>query len=66
MTANEDGIIISRDNYRDIVMIAGKDPCAYKGVEDVAKVHVRPSGEGGCEKWLIQGAGSENPSDVYT
>jgi ectoine hydroxylase-related dioxygenase (phytanoyl-CoA dioxygenase family) len=37
-------------DYRDIVMIAGKDPYAYKGTEDRAKPHLRPSGEGGCSK----------------
>lgn len=38
-------------DYRDIVMIAGKDPYAYKGFEDIAKPHVRPDREGGCEAW---------------
>lgn len=37
-------------DYRDIVMIAGKDPYAWKGITDVATPHVRPSGEGGCSK----------------
>jgi ectoine hydroxylase-related dioxygenase (phytanoyl-CoA dioxygenase family) len=37
-------------DYRDIVMIAGQDPYAWKGVENRAKPHVRPSGEGGCSK----------------
>lgn len=35
-------------DYRDIVMVAGKDPYAWKGTEHVASPHVRPSGEGGC------------------
>ncbi len=38
-------------DYRDIVMVAGEDPHAWKGIEDLAKVTIRPSGEGGCEKW---------------
>ncbi len=37
-------------DYRDIVMVAGVDPYAYKGNEDLASPHVRPSGEGGCSK----------------
>ncbi len=37
-------------DYRDIVMVAGVDPYAYKGTEDIASPHVRPSGEGGCSK----------------
>ena len=36
-------------DYRDIVMIAGKDPYAWKGLEDLAKPYLRPSGEGGCD-----------------
>jgi phytanoyl-CoA hydroxylase len=38
-------------DYRDIVMVAGKDPYYWKGTKDIAKPMVRPSGEGGCEKW---------------
>jgi phytanoyl-CoA hydroxylase len=37
-------------DYRDIVMIAGRDPYAYKGLETRASAFVRPSGEGGCSK----------------
>ena len=35
-------------DYRDIVLVAGRDPYAWKGLEDLARAHVRPSGEGGC------------------
>jgi len=35
-------------DYRDIVLVAGEDPYAYKGTENRAKAGVRPSGEGGC------------------
>lgn len=35
-------------DHRDIVLVAGVDPYAYKGTEDVMKPHVRPDGEGGC------------------
>jgi phytanoyl-CoA hydroxylase len=35
-------------DMRDIIMIAGKDPYAYKGIEDVAEPHVRADGLGGC------------------
>lgn len=33
---------------RDIVMVAGEDPYAWKGIEERNGAHVRPSGEGGC------------------
>lgn len=35
-------------DFRDIVMVAGTDPYAYKGLEDRSRPHIRPSGEGGC------------------
>ncbi len=38
-------------DYRDIVMVSGKDPYAWKGTKNIAEASVRPSGEGGCEKW---------------
>jgi hypothetical protein len=38
-------------DYRDIVMVAGSDPYAWKGTVEIAKANVRPSGEGGCESW---------------
>jgi phytanoyl-CoA hydroxylase len=37
-------------DYRDIVMVAGNDPYGYKGIEDRAEPHVRPTKEGGCAR----------------
>ena len=30
-------------------MVAGSDPYGYKGIEEIAKAHLRPDGQGGCE-----------------
>ena len=38
-------------DFRDIELVCGEDPYAYKGRESRIKPHVRPSGEGGCGKW---------------
>ena len=38
-------------DYRDIILVAGRDPYAYKGVEEIQRASVRPSGEGGCQSW---------------
>ena len=46
-------------DYRDIVVVAGEDPYAYKGTTDEARPHVRPSGEGGCESWKKPAAAAE-------
>lgn len=45
-TENQESVATS--DYRDVVMVAGKDPYAYKGTKTMAEPHVRPSGEGGC------------------
>jgi phytanoyl-CoA hydroxylase len=37
-------------DYRDIVMVAGTDPYAYKGVEDLARPYSRPDRDGGCDR----------------
>lgn len=41
---------IGTADYRDVEMIAGKDPYEYKGYERSSHAHVRASGEGGCAK----------------
>lgn len=41
-------------DYRDIVMVAGTDPYAWKGITNIAKPHLRPSGNGGCVNWVTQ------------
>ena len=35
---------------RDIVMVAGEDPYAYRGLEDRHRAYLRPDREGGCER----------------
>jgi phytanoyl-CoA hydroxylase len=35
---------------RDIVMVAGKDPYAYKGIEERHRAFLRPDREGGCDR----------------
>ena len=35
---------------RDIVMVAGADPYAWKGLEERHQAHVRPDRDGGCER----------------
>ena len=48
----KEGEWMAVSDYRDIVMIAGEDPYQWKGVEDLAKPGLRPSGEGGCDNGL--------------
>lgn len=44
----QEGLGVARMDHRDIVMIAGEDPYAWKGIDDIHRPHVRATGEGGC------------------
>lgn len=37
-------------DFRDIVLVAGEDPYAYKGTEELSEMHSRPDKEGGCDR----------------
>jgi phytanoyl-CoA hydroxylase len=37
-------------DFRDVVLVAGTDPYAYKGVEDVSRPYSRPDKDGGCDR----------------
>lgn len=45
-----EGEHMAKADLRDIIMVAGTDPYAYKGIEDVHKAWVRPDREGGCAR----------------
>jgi len=42
---------VERADNRDIIMVVGVDPYAYKGIENRMKTQVRPERMGGC-KWI--------------
>jgi len=44
----KEGETMATVDHRDILMVAGRDPYAFKGTIDLSLPHVRPSGEGGC------------------
>lgn len=44
------GTHVGKHDYRDVVLIAGEDPYAYKGTEDIARPHTRPDKDGGCDR----------------
>ena len=35
-------------DHRDVLLVAGEDPYAFRGPIDVMHPHIRPDGEGGC------------------
>jgi len=35
-------------DHRDVQLVAGEDPYAYKGTVELMRPHVRPAGDGGC------------------
>jgi len=44
----QEGVAQAKCDFRDVVMVAGTDPHAWKGYEDITKPHVRAAGDGGC------------------
>jgi len=46
-----EGVGIGRFDHRDIIVVAGRDPYAASGYEEIHTPSVRPSGEGGCARW---------------
>ena len=44
----QEGVGMGKQDMRDIVMIAGEDPYAWKGTVERGGDHVRTAGEGGC------------------
>ncbi|MDB6169531.1 MAG: putative dioxygenase [Verrucomicrobia bacterium] len=46
-----EGEHIAHHDFRDVIIVAGQDPYAWKGYTQVHKPQVRASGEGGCIKW---------------
>jgi hypothetical protein len=41
---------MGKADYRDILLVAGEDPYAFKGTTDVSHPHVRPERMGGCAR----------------
>ena len=37
-------------DHRDVVLVAGRDPYAWRGIADLVTPHVRPDGDGGCAR----------------
>ncbi|MFE7213490.1 phytanoyl-CoA dioxygenase family protein [Streptomyces sp. NPDC057611] len=44
------GTTMGKHDHRDIVLIAGEDPYAFRGTDDVVQPHVRHNGDGGCAR----------------
>jgi phytanoyl-CoA hydroxylase len=60
----EEGQGMGTADYRDVVMVCGHDPYEWKGTQDLAKPHVRPSGEGGCEGWKGKAKVNKTPAQA--
>ncbi len=44
----EQGVAMAKADFRDIVMVAGTDPFAYKGTTEINHPGARSDGQGGC------------------
>ncbi len=45
-----EGVHVGKHDFRDIVMVAGEDPYAWKGVVDASRPMSRPDKDGGCDR----------------
>jgi phytanoyl-CoA hydroxylase len=45
-----EGTAVAQADFRDVVLVAGQDPYAYKGFEEIRKPRIRPDREGGCDR----------------
>jgi phytanoyl-CoA hydroxylase len=41
---------VAKWDCRDIVMVAGHDPYAWRGITDVTQPYIRPDKDGGCHR----------------
>jgi len=57
-------VAMGMQDYRDIVMVAGVDPYADKGTENIARAYVRPGGQGGCVDWTTKEPRTYRESDA--
>jgi ectoine hydroxylase-related dioxygenase (phytanoyl-CoA dioxygenase family) len=44
------GVHVGKWDYRDVVLVAGTDPYAYKGTVELAAPMIRPDRDGGCAR----------------
>ena len=45
-----DGVHIGKFDHRDIILVAGRDPYAYKGSPDIVQPYLRKDRDGGCDR----------------
>ncbi|MBA3529942.1 MAG: phytanoyl-CoA dioxygenase family protein [Propionibacteriaceae bacterium] len=48
--APQNGEHMAVTDFRDILMVAGADPYAYKGTEEISRPYSRPDKDGGCDR----------------
>jgi phytanoyl-CoA hydroxylase len=49
-TRPPDDVHVAKWDCRDIVMVAGRDPYAWRGITDVSRPYIRPDKAGGCHR----------------
>ena len=45
---------VAKHDYRDVVIVAGKDPYSYRGYADIAQPLLRRDGRTGCVDWVTK------------
>jgi ectoine hydroxylase-related dioxygenase (phytanoyl-CoA dioxygenase family) len=47
---HQPGVYMGKTDFRDVVLVAGQDPYAWRGYADLSVPQVRPDREGGCKR----------------
>ena len=49
-TRPPDDVHVAKWDCRDVVLVAGTDPYAWRGTADISRPHIRPEKDGGCHR----------------
>lgn len=55
---------MAKTDYRDVVIVAGRDPFAHKGYADIARPFLRTDGRSGCVSWSVANQKHLYPDEV--
>jgi phytanoyl-CoA hydroxylase len=49
-TQPPEGVHVAKWDFRDVVLVAGRDPYAWRGTADITRPYIRPDRDGGCHR----------------
>ncbi len=49
-TRPPEDVHVAKWDFRDVVLVAGRDPYAWRGTADIMRAYIRPDRDGGCHR----------------